>query len=104
MLGLNAVANVYTPNGTTGAFTVLAKSNLVCRLAYIQTGPADVGQERENIGSRRRLLWEDNYTMPDTAQVEVESQRWNVLAGTFGALTGPDGSVVYRRCEVVRAI
>jgi hypothetical protein len=104
MFGLDQTANVYTPNATDGAFTQLHKSGLVCRLAYIQPGAADVGQERENIGSRRRLLWAEDYTAPETAQVEVDGERWNVLAGTAGKLRGPDSSVVYRRCEVERAI
>lgn len=104
MYGLDQSATVYTPNGTTGAFDVAAKSGLACRLAYIQEGGTGIGGEREDIGSRRRLLWAENYTMPDTAQIEVDSQRWNVLAGTFGQLRGPFGGVVYRRCEVVRAL
>jgi len=103
MYGLDQTANIYTP-GADGDFTVLAKSGLVCRLAYIQQGGSDIGGEREDIGSRRRLLWEEAYTMPETAQVEVSSERWNVLQGTLGAVRGPDSSVVYRRCEVVRAI
>jgi hypothetical protein len=103
MIGLNVLANVYTP-GANGDFTVLAKANLLCRLAYIQQGGSDIGGQREDIGSRRRLLWAEVYTMPETAQVEVSGERWNVLAGTVGAMTGPDGSVVYRRCEVVRAL
>ena len=104
MYGLDQAADVYTPNATDGAFTTVAKSGLVCRLAYIQPGAADVGQERENIGSRRRLLWAENYTMPDTAQVLVDGERWNVRQGTAGGLRGPDSSVVYRRCEVERAL
>lgn len=104
MVGLDQTANVYTPNGTTGAYDVLAKSGLVCRLAYIQPGGSDIGGEREDLGQRRRLLWEEAYTMPETAQIEVSSERWNVIAGTLGSLRGPSGAVVYRRCEVVRAL
>lgn len=103
MHGLDQSANVYTP-GANGDYTVLAKSGLVCRLAYIQQGGSDIGGEREDIGSRRRLLWAEAYTMPDTAQIEVSSERWNVLAGTVGEVRGPDNSIVYRRCEVVRAL
>ena len=54
--------------------------------------------------AHRRLLWQEDYTMPETAQVEVDGKRWNVLAGTFGKLRGPSGAVVYRRCEVVSAL
>ncbi len=104
MFGLDQVANVYTPAVSDGNFTVLAKTNLVCRLAYIEQGGSTVGGERADIGSRRRLLWEEDYAMPESAQVEVAGERWNVLAGTVGALRGPDSSVVYRRCEVTKAI
>ncbi len=104
MFGLDQTADIYTPNGTTGAYTVLAKSGLVCRLAYIQQGATTIGGEREDIGQRRRLLWSEAYTMPETAQIEVDGERWNVLAGSLGSLRGPFGDVVYRRCEVVRAL
>src|SRR5262245_43019278 len=104
MYGLDQTVNVYTPNGANGDFTVLARANLVCRLAYIEQGGSGIGGERESIGSRRRLLWEEDYTMPETAQVEVDGERFNVLAGTAGKLRGPDSQVAYRRCEVVRAI
>ena len=104
MFGLIDSANVYTPNATDGDFTMLAQSGLACRLAVARRGPEDVGGEREDIGARRRLLWEAAYTMPDEAQVEVGGVRWNVLAGTFSDIRGPDGSVVYRRCEVTKVV
>jgi hypothetical protein len=104
MFGLNATATVYTPHASTGAYTVTAKSGLPCRLAYVEQGGSGIGGEREAIGSKRRLLWREAYTMPDNAQVDVSGQRWNVKEGTYGELTGPDGtSVIYRRCEVVIA-
>lgn len=104
MFGLDQTANVYTPNeADDGDFTTLAKANLVCRLAYIEQGGSSIGGEREDLGSRRRLLWEEGYTIPETAQVEVGGERFNVLAGTYGELRGPSGQVVYRRCEVVSA-
>ena len=104
MFGLNKTAIVYTPHATTGAYTVAAKTGLRCRLAYIEQGGSRIGGEREAIGSKRRLLWAEAYTMPDDAQVLIDSQRWNVKEGTCGELTGIDGStVIYRRCEVVVA-
>jgi hypothetical protein len=104
MFGLDQTANIYTPNGTDGDFTTLAKSNLACRLAYIQQGGTDIGGEREDLGNRRRLLWAEAYTMPATAQIEVDGERFNVLAGTYGQIRGVNSAVVYRRCEVVAAL
>lgn len=101
--GLDQSASIYTA-GSDGDFTVLAKSGLACRLAYVRHDAADVGEEREDIGSRRRLLWEEAYEMPDPARVVVDSENWNVLSGTYGELRGPSGAVVYRRCEVERAL
>jgi hypothetical protein len=104
MFGLDDTAVVYTPHATTGAYTVVDKSSLTCRLAFIEQGGSSIGGERESIGQRRRLLWEEDYTMPDNAQVEVDSERWNVLVGTFGQIRNVGGQVAYRRCEVIRAI
>ncbi len=104
MYGLDQTADIYTPHATTGDYTVLAKSGLVCRLAYISR---HVGQttsgERVEIAQARRLLWEEAYTMPENAQIDVGGERWNVRPGTLGSLRGPDSSVIYRRCEVVEA-
>lgn len=104
MFGLDQTATVYTPHATTGAYTVIAKSGLKCRLAYVEQGGSAIGGERSEIGTKRRLLWEEDYTMPDNAQVLVDGQRWNVKDGTAGALRGPASNVIYRRCELVEAI
>lgn len=83
---------------------MVANSALTCRMAYIEQGGSSIGGERGDIGSKRRLLWDAGYIMPDDAQVLIDGQRWNVREGTFGELTGPDNStVIYRRCEVVIA-
>lgn len=104
MFGLNKTMTVYTPNGTDGAFDVVGTSGVACRLAFIQHTAGDVGGEREKIGENRRLLWEAAYAMPDDAQVAIDGYRWNVLAGTFGEITGPMGTVLYRRCEVTKVV
>lgn len=105
MFGLNKTAVVYTPSVSTGEYTVVANASLPCRLAFVEQGGSSVGGERGDIGSKRRLLWEETYAMPDNAQVEIDGQRWSVREGTYGAITGPDGAtVVYRRCEVVIAL
>lgn len=104
MYGLDQVAKVYTPNGTDGSYSVVAKSGLKCRLCHIQHGPAGVGGEREKLGTNRRLLWKVDYAMPDDAQVLVDGERWNVLVGTYAPVRGPDSRVAYRRCEVTKAI
>ena len=104
MYGLTHTADVYTPAEDDGDFTVLATSGLACRLCHIQHAAADVADERESIGTNRRLLWAASYTMPDTEQVEIDSERWNVRPGTFGAVNGPLGTVTYRRCEVTKAL
>jgi hypothetical protein len=104
LFGLVHIATVYTPNGTTGEYTVVAQSNLPCRLVYIQNAPGALENERAAIGENRRLLWSDEYVMPDEAQVDINGTRWNVRAGTYGTPTGPDGTVIYRRCEVTQAV
>ncbi|MCP4415956.1 MAG: hypothetical protein GY805_04995 [Chloroflexi bacterium] len=103
MVGLDQTAVVYTPAAGDGDFTVEAKTGLACRLTYITSREVDVGDEREDIGSRRRLLWDETYTMPETAQIEVDGERWNVLAGTLGTIRGPFSTAIYRRCELEAA-
>jgi hypothetical protein len=103
MIGLDQRATVYTPDPATGAATVLARSGLACRLA-IATVPQEPSEERAEIDARRLLLWEPGYVMDETAQVEIDSVRWNLRPGTLAAVRGPGGAVLYRRAEVVRAV
>ncbi len=105
MIGFDQTATVYTPHPTTGAYTVSAKTGLACRLAHrgTRSGVTDMNPEREDIGSARRLMWQDSYVMPETAQVEVNGERWNVVQGSYSPMYGPGGSVWYFRCEVEKA-
>lgn len=102
MIGLNKDADVYTPNGSTGEYTVLAKSGLRVRLTLIGISE-DASPERSELSGRRRLLFDPDYTMPARAQVEVDSVKWNVGEGTIVYPTGPADVEIYGRCEVVAA-
>jgi hypothetical protein len=102
MIGLDQTAVVYTPNLTTGAYDVVANAALDCRLTHSSIS-TDMGPAREEQTGARRMLWGPDYVMPETAQVEVDGVRWNVQAGTFAAIRGPDSAVFYRRCEVTQA-
>lgn len=101
MVGLDQTASVYTPD-SAGAYTVLAKSGLRCRLAPVSIPSAAVGGGRAEIADETRLLWEPGYVLAETAQIEVAGVRWNTVAGTFDAIRGPASSVIYRRCQVER--
>jgi hypothetical protein len=101
MIGLNQRANVYTPNGSDGDYTVLDRSNLACRLALVGVS-ADAAPERDEASGKRLLLFDPAYTMPARVQVEVAGSRWNVEEGTDAYPTGAAGSVVYGRCSVIK--
>lgn len=108
MIGFDQTATVYTPNGTTGAFDVTAKTGLACRLAHLSQAAQSPAEERAEPAGRRRLLWDRTYTMPALAQVVVAGDsggdRWSVEAETVEAMRGANGQVVYRRAAVVRVI
>lgn len=102
MYGLDQTATVYTPHATTGAWTVVAKSGLACRLVRV-TIAADVGPGRVLAAPQRTLLW-NGYTMPAAAQVDVGGERWNVVDGTVATVRGPAGNTWYQRAEVRQAV
>ncbi|HLE13524.1 MAG TPA: hypothetical protein VI776_02165 [Anaerolineales bacterium] len=104
MIGLIDMAIVYTPDPTTGAYTVVDKASLPCRLAVVAVAGVDPGPGRVELVDERRLLWGPDYAMPITAQVEIEGARWNVEAGSLAAVRGPDGSIAYRRAKVIKAV
>lgn len=96
--GLIHTANVYTGD----RFQALALSGLRCRLAHVNVRPAPGAQERAELLARRRLMWPAGVTISEYSQVEVEGQRWNVIAGTFAARPGPSGAVMFQSCDVER--
>lgn len=102
-IGLDQTCTVYTPDPTTGEYTVTATAGLACRLALVG-GTGDMGPSRSEIPGARRLMWGPDYVMPETAQVAVDGERWNIQAGTLAAPRDLSGSVVYRRAEVTRAV
>lgn len=94
-------AVVYTPSPSTGAYTVVASSALRGRLALV-TITAPMGNGRAELASARRWLWPSTFVMPDSAQLEVDGVRWNVVAGSVGNERGPSGQTIIQRCEVVK--
>ena len=103
MIGLIDRADVYTEHPTTGAYTVLAKAGLRCRMAHVNVRFVTGSADRAEIAALRNLIWEPGYDLPAYAQIEVGGDRWNPVAGTLKALRGPTGAVVYRQCDVKRA-
>jgi len=99
---LDAVANVYTASSSTGAFTVLHKQGLRCRLSTVSARGAASAPERAELVATRQLFWQADYVMPERCQVEVDGVRWNPIQGTAVAPTR-GGIVVYRACDIVRA-
>lgn len=99
MIGFIDTTLVYTPNGTNGDYTVLATTLTSSRLVITNSG-VTIGGGRVELRSGPQLLWTDAYAMPDNAQISVNSKRYNVKAGTYDALRGPSGAVMYRRCDV----
>lgn len=99
MIGFIDTALVYTPAPSGGAYTVLAQTLASARLAITPATEA-LGAGRVQLTAVPRLLWTDTYAMPDSAQIEVAGARYNVKPGTYDALRGPSGAVLYRRCDV----
>lgn len=103
MIGLIHTATIYG-EGSSGAFDEVLTSGLRCRLANRRTVGA-TGLERVELGHDRGLIWGPDYELPtEHVQVAVAgfTERWNVVAGTVTAFPWEDGSLVYRRANVVR--
>lgn len=104
MIGLIDRGIVYTPDPTTGEYSVVDNPALPCRLTIVTVVGESSGPNRTELIDERRLLWGNQYVMPEIAQVEINSKRWNCEAGSFADVRGPSGIVQYRRCKVVRAL
>jgi len=99
MVGFIDTATVYTP-GADGQYTVLAQTLASARLVVTPVS-LPIGAGRVELEAVPRLLWTDAYEMPGNAQVAVSGHRYNVKAGTYRAVRGPSGTLLYRRCDVM---
>ncbi len=101
---LNQWGTVYTPAAIGGAFTVVARADLPCRLSLVGARGAASGSERAELLARRQLYWDASYALPAYCQVELSGERWTPVVGTEQAPTHPaTGEVLYRAIDVVRA-
>jgi hypothetical protein len=98
-------ASVYTEDPTDGDFSVLATSGLRCQLAHVSGGSATTAPDRAELAAMRVLYFDPSYSLPsDHCQVEVRGERWNVLAGTVTEQRNVSDVLVYRRCDLMRAL
>lgn len=102
MLGLVQVATVYGEGVST--FDQVLKTDLACRLSHVNAERAGTLADRAELLATRRLLWGPEYVMPEGAQVDVDGIRWQIVAGTYAAMRGPNGQVVYRAADAVRQV
>ena len=103
MIGLDQVAVVYARGAPPDSeYTVVLQASLPCRLSHISS--TGVGIERVELAAMRRMLWGPEYAMPEDVEIVVGSERWATVRGTFAALRGPTGQVIYRRCDVIRKL
>ncbi|MHB1131658.1 MAG: hypothetical protein ACYC4L_04650 [Chloroflexota bacterium] len=103
---LDKTAVVYS-EGVGGDYSVVANAALPCLLGIVNGDGGRSGgrtsEERADLAQLRTLVWTQGYAMPETAQVEVDGERWNVLPGSYNAATWPfDGTVLYRTCDLMR--
>jgi hypothetical protein len=100
-VGLIDVATVYTRAGN-GTWTVVAKTELPCRIAHIrQTGRTL--EERGALAKLRRFLYDPSYQLPSACQIEVNGERWNPVGDTDAAPRGPGGAVHHKSIDVMKA-
>jgi hypothetical protein len=95
-------ADVYALNRLTGKFDTLIRAGLACRLAMISAETATNGNERTDMLSRRRLVWDGSYAMPEGSQVTIDGQSWRPVRGTFANYQDEYGISVHRAADVIR--
>lgn len=90
--------------GSSGNPEELSNS-LPCRMVHMSVQGMATSQDRDELGARRKFFFDPAFVMPEYAQIIIngETERWNVVAGTFAKLSGPSRQASYRRCEVIRA-
>lgn len=96
------LATVYNGRAASGQQSIAVKIELRGRLGVATPTLATESSPHRAAGTEIfRWLWDPDYVMPETAQIEVAGVRYNPVAGKFQA---PEigGEVIYRACNVVR--
>jgi len=91
---------IYTED-TDGRFLTVAATGVRCRMWPVGGGASGAG--RAELAAFRRLLWAPGTTIDDHAQIEVESVRYNVVAGSIAPRRGPSGALDHYECDLMRA-
>lgn len=78
---------------------------LPCLMVHMSVQGMATSQDRDELGARRKLFFDPSFNMPEYAQIQLEGEtiKWNVVAGTFARMSGPSHRPKYKRCEVIRA-
>lgn len=90
--------------GAGGSYDVLAQAAVPCRVLTnryrLPTSP-----ERGEQAGNDQVTWPASYTLPETAQVLLRGQRWNLVAGTVQQTRlGPSAILVKQQADIVRAL
>jgi hypothetical protein len=100
-------ASVFTgATWTTPLFTDVA-----CALLPVDRQPATTAQGRAELAAIREFRFDPDVVVPEFARIEVAGHlapngttaRWQPRAGTFVTETAPDGTALYKRCDLTRA-
>lgn len=102
---LDQRATVYT-RGTGGAFDVTDTTDLHCLLQDVGAGSAPTAPARAELTQLAILYWDPAYTMPEHAQIVVDSrpgERYQVQSGTATPDVGPGNVTVMMHADCTRA-
>jgi hypothetical protein len=86
-------------------------ADVSCYLVPINRQAAATGDDRAELASIRDLWFDPDRTIPEGARVVVAGHlapdgspaRWNTRRGTFIVERAPDGTALYKQCDVTRA-
>jgi hypothetical protein len=99
----NGTCQLFTPNGTDGAYTV-AGPTFACRLAHQRLAAGTAPLDRAELAASRRLIWEPGVVVPEDCEVAgPDGGRWRPVAGTLALFAHSAGISAYRVCEAVAA-
>lgn len=79
---LDDYCDVYARGASTGRYDVMVKSQLPCHISPVSIYPQATAPGRDELATRRRMLYPMEYPLDIRNQIQWDGKRWNQIVGT----------------------
>lgn len=96
-------ATIYTENATTGAFDVVARTGLACRLVAVDRQAGATGPDRADLAALREMHSDPTYSIPPYSHLLIDGRTWTPNPRTSLLEKHHNGDGIFWRSDLVES-